>query len=264
MLSFAEKWALITGAGSGLGAAMARVLSAERCNLILTGRNVDALEKTAAECKEISPIRTYITALDLEDTSSIDKFYQFVKDNGLKIDLFVLNAGISQRAKTLDTHFDVDKKIFQTDILGNVYLIKRFSEELKQAEHTSIAVTSSLAGLFAFPLRSAYCGAKSALIGFFETIGLEYENIDVTILIPGRVKTEISRSALLEDGKAYGKIDEGQAKGISAEKAARKAVRAIRRRKHRVLIGGAELLMAYIQRFIPALYYKLAAKISPT
>ncbi len=263
MLSFKGETALVTGAGSGLGAAVSRRLAAEGCNIILTGRDTAALEKTKAECDRLG-ISADICRLDLEDFSSIDGLYDFVKGKGFNISLFVLNAGISQRAKALETSFDVDKKIMQVDYFGAVYLIKKFSRELKTSKHTSIAVTTSLAGLFGFPLRSAYCAAKSALIGFFETLGLEYPNISVTLLIPGRINTEISRKAVTGDGTLYGKIDKGQADGMNVDKAAAKAVRAIKRRRHRKLIGGTELLMAYINRFLPCLYYKIAGKISAT
>lgn len=123
MLSFKGATALVTGAGSGLGAAMSRRLATEGCNLILTGRDINALEKTKTEC-ERHGIDTYIRHLDLEDFSSIDSLYDFVKEKRLNINLFVLNAGISQRAKTLETSFDVDRKIMQVDYFGAVYLIK--------------------------------------------------------------------------------------------------------------------------------------------
>lgn len=263
MLSFKGATALVTGAGSGLGAAMSRRLATEGCNLILTGRDINALEKTKTECERYG-IDAYIRHLDLEDFSSIDSLYDFIKEKRLNINLFVLNAGISQRAKTLETSFDVDRKIMQVDYFGAVYLIKKFGDELKTSKQTSIAVTTSLAGLFGFPLRSAYCAAKSALIGFFETLGLEYPNIDVTLLIPGRINTEISRKAIIGDGNQYGKMDKGQADGMDVDKAASKAVKAIKRRRHRKLIGGTELLMAYINKFLPCVYYKVAGKISAT
>ena len=86
----------------------------------------------------------------------------------------------------------------------------------------------------------------------------------MTFLIPGRINTPISLSALTGDGSKYSKMDEGQAKGLDVDKAARIALKAIKKEKHRKLIGGIELIMAYINRYIPALYYKLANKISPT
>ena len=92
----------------------------------------------------------------------------------------------------------------------------------------------------------------------------EKHNIRVSILIPGRIQTNISKFALDKEGREYGKMDAGQANGITAEKAARQICRGLRREKKEVLVGGKELLMLYIRRFLPSLYYKLAVNLKPT
>ena len=117
-------------------------------------------------------------------------------------------------------------------------------------------------GLFGFPLRSAYCASKRALFGFFESLALEYPHIKVTFIIPGRIRTEISRSAVLGDGSKFGEMDPGQANGMDVTKCAKIAIKAIAKEKHKKLIGGTELLMAYIYKYIPWLYYILARKVS--
>lgn len=130
----------------------------------------------------------------------------------------------------------------------------------------TIAVTSSIAGRFGFPLRSSYAASKFALYGFFETLQAEYhgDNIRVVMVCPGRVRTQISFNALEADGTKHGRMDEGQQKGITADKAARKIVRAIKKQKPEVLVGGPELLMVHIKRFLPALSRRLARKVNAT
>lgn len=125
--------------------------------------------------------------------------------------------------------------------------------------------TSSISGRFGFPLRSAYAASKHALYGFFESVRAEYYNngIRTVMVCPGRVNTNISFYALEKDGTQHGKLDAGQAGGISPEKAARKIVRAIRRQQPEVLVGGKELLMVYFKRFLPALNRLLARKVKP-
>ena len=91
---------------------------------------------------------------------------------------------------------------------------------------------------------------------------LENPRLRVTFLIPGRIQTAISRSAVLADGSAYDRMDPGQANGMPVDKCARIAVRAIRRGRRRKLIGGIELLMVYIKKWCPALFFKLAGKVS--
>ena len=90
-----------------------------------------------------------------------------------------------------------------------------------------ILATSSISGRFGFPLRSAYSASKQALHGFFETLYLENKkfNIRASVIIPGRVRTSISIDALDGEGKEHGKLDDGQAKGISPEQAAKTIIR---------------------------------------
>jgi short-subunit dehydrogenase len=128
-----------------------------------------------------------------------------------------------------------------------------------------IAVTSSITGKFGFPLRSAYAASKHATQGFFETLGIELSgrNISVTIAMPGRVRTNISVSALTRDGTPHGKLDPGQASGIAAEECARRYLDAIHKRKHEVLIGRKELMMVHLRRFLPGLFYRMARRIRP-
>ena len=115
-------------------------------------------------------------------------------------------------------------------------------------------------------MRSAYASSKFALYGYFETIHAEYydRNIRVVMVCPGRVQTNISYNALEADGQKHAQLDEGQENGISAEKAAKKIVRAINKRKPEVLVGGKELLMDYIKRFFPALARKMVRNIKAT
>ena len=263
MLDLKGKTALITGGGTGIGQSIALHLAQEGCHLVLTGLGIDDLNKTKEMCKQCG-VKAYATETQLDDYTSIDRLYDYVISNGLSIDLFVLNAGISQREKALDTDINVDEKIMKIDFLSGVYLVKKFKEMILAKEHVQFSVTTSLSGLFGFPLRSAYCAAKHALFGVYESLELEYDNIGVTFLIPGRINTQISKSALHGDGTAHAKMDAGQANGLDVDKCGKIAVRAIKRQKHRKLIGQSELLMAYIHKFCLPLYFKLSRKISAT
>ena len=263
MLNLKNKTALITGGGTGIGRSIALHLAQEGCNLVLTGLGISDLEAAKAECEKYG-VKAYATETQLDDYASIDRLYDFVVSNGLSIDIFVLNAGISQREKAFDTDISVDEKILKIDFLSGVYLVKKFKEMIMAKEHVQFSVTTSLSGLFGFPLRSAYCAAKHALFGFYESLELEYDNIGVTFLIPGRINTQISKSALHGDGTAHAKMDAGQANGLDVNKCGKIAVRAIKRQKHRKLIGKKELLMAYIHKYCLPLYYKLSRKISAT
>ena len=263
MLDLKGKYAIITGGGTGIGRSIALHLAKEGCNLILTGLGQNDLDQVKAECEALG-VKAWAKETRLDDYASIDEFHGFVAELGVGIDLFVLNAGISQREKALDTDFSVDEKILKVDFLSGVYLVKQFGDMIKAAEHVQFSVTTSLSGLFGFPLRSAYCAAKHALFGFYESLELEYPNINVTFLIPGRINTQISKSALTGDGSAHAQMDAGQANGLDVDRCGAIAVRAIKRQKHRKLIGKTELLMAYIHKWCLPLYYRISKKISAT
>lgn len=260
-MQFKGKNIIITGASSGIGASLAKEFASKGARLFLLGRSEERLKAVASECEENAEyVKTY--SVDMADMSSIDLFVENFKKDNDRLDVLILNAGISQRSKTFETSLAVDRMIMETDFFGPVYMTKKLESFIKNSDKFSLAVTSSISGLFGFPLRSSYCAAKHALFGFFETLELENPNVRVTFLIPGRINTPISKSAVLGDGSTHASMDPGQAKGMSSEKCARIAVRAIARGRHRKLIGGIELIMVYIKKLCPWLYFKIAGKIS--
>lgn len=128
-----------------------------------------------------------------------------------------------------------------------------------------LVVISSLTGKFGFPLRSAYAASKHALLGYFETIYAELKqyNIRVTMVCPGRIKTNVSLNALDKTGNSYGKMDKGQDKGMSPERCARKIMKAIRKNKLEVYVGSFDILMVYLKRYFPFIFRILLTKVSP-
>jgi len=129
-----------------------------------------------------------------------------------------------------------------------------------------IVATSSITGRFGFPLRSAYSASKQALHGFFETLFLENKgnNIKTSILIPGRVRTNISYHALDGQGKEHGRMDDGQAGGLPPDKAAEIIINGIKKNKREILVGGRELTLLYIRRLCPWLFFRIADRIKST
>ena len=157
------------------------------------------------------------------------------------------------------------RKIMEINYFAPVSIAKRLLPGMIARGGGKIAVTTSIAGRFGFPLRCGYSSSKFALYGFFETLQAEYydKGIRVTIVCPGRVQTNISRYALDKGGKPHGVMDPGQASGITAKTAARVITGAIAKGKKEVLVGREELLMVYIKRFFPGLCAILARRIKP-
>ena len=255
----------VTGASSGIGEACAYLYARQGVNLILTATRAERLAEVEQECIRLGA-QCAVLPFELSNLKHIDE----LTDNAIaafgKIDIAFLNAGISQRSKILETDDKVDEKIMAVNFFAPVKISKRLLPEMINQGGGTIAVTTSIAGKFGFPLRSAYASSKFALYGFFETLQAEYwdQNIRVVMVCPGRVRTNISYNALEADGKKHGQMDEGQDSGISSEKAAKKIVKAIEKQKPEVLVGGKELLMVHIKRFCPGLARKMVRKIKTT
>ena len=255
----------ITGASSGIGEASAYQFAKEKANLILTATREDKLNEVQQKCI-ILGAKCKVLPYDLSDLENIDELTNKAIAAFGNIDVAFLNAGISQRSKTLETSFTVDEKIMAVNFFAPVKITKHLLPKMIKNGGGTIAVTSSISGKFGFPLRSAYASSKFAVYGFFETVHAEYynDNIRVVMVCPGRIKTNISYNALEADGTKHAKMDSGQQEGMSAEKAAIKIVRAINKRKPEVLVGGKELIMVYIKRFCPNIARKLVRKVSAT
>lgn len=260
-----DKTIWITGASSGIGEACSYLFASEGARLILTATREEQLKKVLQKCIELGA-ECEILPCDLSQIDRLDAITDKALSIFGKIDVVFHNAGISQRSKTIDTDFSVDKKIMDVNFFAPVKITKRLLPKMIENGGGTIAVTTSISGKFGFPLRSAYASSKFAQYGFFETVQAEYydQNIRVVMVCPGRVKTNISYNALEADGTKHSQMDDGQAGGISAEKAAKKIVTAIHNQKPEVLVGGKELLMVYIKRFLPGLARKMVRKIKAT
>lgn len=255
----------ITGASSGIGRACALRYAADGARLILTSSSREKLDAVAAQCRKAGSPQVNVLPYNFQKLDAVETLVAAAWDAFGGIDIVMLNAGISQRTTVEDTSMDMVRQIMEVNYFAPVAIAKALLPLMVERGGGNIAVTTSIAGRFGFPLRCGYSSSKFALYGFFETLQAEYydKGIRVTLVCPGRVQTNISLYALDKGGKPHGKMDPGQAGGISPEKAARTIVRAIAHNKKEVLVGGKELLMVYIKRFFPGLCAALERKIKP-
>lgn len=266
MKPYKSKICWITGASSGIGEALSFALAEKGARLILSARRIDRLKSVQKKCLELGAEEVTIIALDLGQSQSIAMAFHTFRSKFTQIDYLFSNGGISQRSTSLDTSIEVERDIMEVNYFGTIQLTKLVLGVMKEQGNGHLAVTSSIAGKFGFPLRTTYSASKHALQGYFESLRTELlpYNINVSIVIPGRVKTEISLHAVDGAGTAHGKMDEGQNKGISSKKAAQQILNGIAKRKKEILVGSTELLMVQIRRFFPWLFYKIVARIKPT
>ncbi len=246
----------ITGAGSGIGKALALNLAAAGRNLVLSGRRVEALEEVGRRCRD-QGADIEIHPFDLSDDDARVGTFSRLAQRGMVPEVLVNNAGVSQRSPATDTSFEVDKMIQEVNFTAGVHLTKLILPYLVAADKGCILSVSSIAGHLASPLRSSYNAAKAAQIQYFRTLGNElfHTGILIAVVIPGFVRTDISRNALQGDGSRYGEMDPNQRGGISPERAAADIVSGLARRK-RMIYTGISLkgkVMLTLERFVPSL-----------
>jgi dehydrogenase/reductase SDR family protein 7B len=261
-LQFAGKVAWITGASSGIGESLVHEFVRRGATVLASSNDPQGLKRVKAECDNKSDM-VHCIPFDLSDTAGIEAIVeQQVKSFG-KIDFLLNIGGISQRARIDETPLWLDRKIFEINYFGTIALTKAVLPFMVKQQSGHVLATSSISGRFGFPLRSAYSASKQALHGFFETLYLENKkyNIRASVIIPGRVRTSISVHALNGEGKEHGKLDEGQAKGILPRQAAEIIIRGMVRNRREILVGKNELMMLYIRRYCPWLFFRIADKI---
>ena len=255
----------ITGGSSGIGEACAYLWAEGGARLVLTAPTAEELAPVAAKCREKGAPDVVILPYDLSHPDGIPALVDAAWGAFGGLTTTYLNAGISQRTTVEDTSMEMVRTLMEIDYFAPAAIAKELLPRMAAQGGGHIGVTTSIAGRFGFPLRCGYCSAKSALYGFFESLQAEsYDRgIRVTLVCPGRVRTNISLRALDKGGKPHGKMDPGQAGGITTEKAARIIVKAIRKGRREVLVGGKELIMVYVKRFFPGWCARLSRKIKP-
>lgn len=263
-MDFTGKTFWVTGAASGMGQAVSIELASYNARIIISDRNAEGLKITAAEIEKAGGTAR-IEPLDMTNTAQIQGTAKKVIADGEKIAGLYQFAGISQRSLVTETPIENTRLIMEVNFFGVVTLATAILPHMIENGGGQLSGTSSLVGKFGFPYRSAYSASKHAIHGFFETVLAENSKygIKTSVLIPGRVQTNISKSAIEKDGTEHGKLDPGQADGITAKKAAKIICRGLKHEKKEILVGGKELLMVHIRRFLPCLYYRIAPNIKP-
>ncbi|MBK6952734.1 MAG: SDR family oxidoreductase [Crocinitomicaceae bacterium] len=250
----------ITGASSGIGEEAAKQLNAAGAKVILSARNFEALQAVQKNLKY--PEQSVIICVDLENTSTIPSIAKQIIDKYGRIDILINNGGLSQRGEAADTPIEVDRRIMEINYFGNIAMTKAVLPYMRAQKSGHIVVTSSIAGKFGFFLRSAYSASKHALQGFYESLLLEEEknNIHVTLVYPGKINTDISKSALTSEGKAHGVMDHNQETGMPVDECVRRMLKAVKKNRKSILIGNKEIWAVHIKRFWPALFWKIIRK----
>ena len=261
-ISFSGKVVWVTGASSGIGEALVKAFAKEGAKVILSARREDELQRVRKEAG-LNESNSFVLPLDLYKIDDIDAAVTKVKAKYTSIDILICNAGIAQRSLVKDSLLQVDRQIMELNFFSVIALTKAVLPGMLAEKKGNIVVISSVMGKMGIPFRSMYCASKHALHGFFEALRGEVfkDNLKVNIICPGYVKTNVSINAVTSEGKAHGKMDKGQEKGISPEKCAAGILKAIRKNKEETYIGGTETLSPRLKVLLPGLFSAIVKRV---
>lgn len=254
----------LTGASSGIGEALAYALAETGARLILSSRRKEELERVKGNCPPAAQPGVRTLPLDLEKPDTLRLSVEAAIQMFGQIDILINNAGISQRSLAAETSLAVDRKLMEINYFGPVALTKYLLPHFIKRKRGHIVNITSLTGKFGTPYRSGYAASKHALHGFSDALRAEHfkDNIRITMICPGFIRTPLTLSALTADGTPLNKMDAAQYKGRSAKWCARKIVSSIEKRKQEVYIGGREVFAVYIKRFFPAVFSNIIRKVA--
>ncbi|KAH9492895.1 Dehydrogenase/reductase SDR member 7 [Bulinus truncatus] len=249
----------ITGASSGIGEHIAYHLATAGCKLVLSARRKEELFRVKHTCLKLGGSRLQdedilVLPLDSTDFDSHSKAVQQVLEHFNKIDILINNAGKSQRAFWNDVQLDVDRELFEINVLGPVSLTQAVIPHMMERKKGHIVVMSSLAGILAVPGSRSYCGSKHAVHGYFDSLRMEMgNNIDVTLICPGPVFSNLFKQAATgKHGELLGREMDSSEKRMSTERCAYLSCVAIANKMYEVWISQQPiLLLTYLFIFFP-------------
>lgn len=259
--------AVVTGAASGIGRALAVRLAAEGAQLAICDVNDAALKETARLAAQPGvKITTHV--VDVSDRERMAAFVdEVVREHG-RVHLIVNNAGVALGGTVEELAIEDIEWLMSINFWGVVYGTKMFLPILRQQAHGHIVNISSIFGIIAPPGHAAYSASKFAVRGFTESLRHELanSNIAVSCVHPGGIRTNIARNARAGAGVDRSVIEkEGEFFDKVArtlpEQAADRIVRGVLRNEEKILIGQDARMIDKVQRLLPASYWKLLGKL---
>jgi NAD(P)-dependent dehydrogenase (short-subunit alcohol dehydrogenase family) len=265
-VKLAQRVAVITGAGSGIGRATALSLAKRGCHLALADINAAAAEETAADARQIG-VRATHHPLDVANREQVAQLPAVVRDAHGRVDLLVNNAGVALGGTFEQVGEDDFDWLMEINFHGVVRMTRAFLPHLKASDDARIVNVSSLYGLISPPGQAAYSASKFAVRGFSNALRFELagSTVGVTVVHPGGVNTSIARSARVPANAPADEVERGKKIAqkmlrMPPEQAGEIIVRGIERREARVLVGNDAKMVALLERLSPVNYWNLLRK----
>jgi short-subunit dehydrogenase len=246
MTSWSGKWALVTGASAGIGAALAEELARGGTNLVLTARRRERLEELAQKLAAAHKIQTTIFVADLTQPDAPEKLFQFTKDQGIEIELLINNAGFGVYGELPAVEARRLTDMVQVNCAAVVHLTRLYLPEMVARKHGDVLIVASTASFQSVPYISTYAATKAFDLLFAEGLAEEMKphGVRVSALCPGSTESEFAEVA----GQTH--IAATRANRETADKVARTGLRALAAGKSYVISGLGNYLGVLGQRLV--------------
>jgi hypothetical protein len=247
-LNFKDKWILITGASSGLGREMARLLAKqEKAHLVITARRKERLEDLKKEIEASGNTRVEILQADLSNNDDVELVFKKAVEIA-DIYAVINNAGLSFYNISKESDMDVFEQIIRVNLLAPMRLCLKFISYFQKKGEGAILNITSATGFAIIPYQSAYSASKHGIQAFTEGLHMEYRGSGITIcsFAPGGIVTEMITNIGLEK-----KIELNSPFNMKADVTARKAIKAFKKKKFVVVPGLLNKATVFVIRFLP-------------
>ncbi len=257
MISLKDKVALVTGSAGGLGRALAVELGHHGACLALVDSNESELAKTCGKLAE-QGVPVISMAGDVTKMEDCQRITDLVRNKWKRLDLLVNNAGITHISLFENTGVGVLRRVMEVNFFGSVNCTRAALADIVDSQGMIVAM-SSVAGIGPLPGRTGYCASKFALGGFFDTLRMELKAKGVGILLvyPSFINTGIAAHSLDGQGAPASPARSTMGRIIEPDTAARLIIRAIRKKRKRLMISEEARLAWWMTRLFPNLYAKI-------
>lgn len=257
MRNYQQKVVVITGAASGIGAALVGEFSRRGAIVVLLDLDQRAADRVC-QSLGLDADKSASYKMNVADKRSVETAFKQVLKRFGRIDVLVNNAGISHISKFAETDVGVLEKVIQVNLMGAIYCTRAAIASLVGSRGQVIAL-SSIAGFSPLYGRTGYSASKYGLHGFLETLRSEVREygVDVLLAAPAFVKTNIEKNTLNEAGKVYGTKKALAGKVLTPEFVAEQIVRAAERQKRLICISPMAKTARFVSKFFPTLYERL-------
>ena len=263
-VKFDSKVAIITGASSGIGKALAFEISKRGAKVVLGARNKETLDNIVKQINLLGG-KALAVKCDVSIESDCKNLIDLAYSEYGRIDFLINNAGISMRAIFDDVDLSVLHSLMNVNFWGTVYCTKYALPYLIESKG-SLSGVSSIAGFHGLPGRTGYSASKYAMLGFLETIRVENikKGLHVMIAAPGFTESNVRNAALTADGSNQGESPRVEEKMMTSAEVAFVIANALERRKRQVVMTTVGKSAVLIKKFFPAfldkMFYKAMAK----